>query len=248
MLSKAQIKTIHALRLKKNRQSSGRFLAEGLKVTEELLKGDYIQIEVIYALEEWVDKYGEAAQSHPHVKIVPVSEQDIGRLSLLETPQPVIAVCTYPEPGPVPQLRGKVTLALESVRDPGNLGTIVRIADWFGIERVICSPDCADIFNPKTIQASMGSIARVKVSEWALEEVLAENRQVPVFATVLDGRSITEYSRINEGLILAGNEGVGLSRAMVDAATHRVTIPGKGKAESLNVAVATGIVCSRLLL
>src|SRR5690606_2549213 len=150
----AQIKNINALRQKKNRQKSGRFMAEGIKVVDELLKEDHIRIEEIFALETWVDKYIHLQQTHSHINVVPVTERELKQLSSLESPQQVMAICQCPAPEPIPALKGKITLMLESVRDPGNVGTIVRIADWFGIGRVICSPDCTDIFNPKTIQAT----------------------------------------------------------------------------------------------
>lgn len=248
MLSKAQIKNIHALRLKKNRQKSHRFLAEGIKITDELLKENTIYIEEIFALDQWVNRYVQLQKTHPHINIIPVSDRELQQISSLDTPQQVIAICRCPAGQSVPDLKGKVTLMLESVRDPGNVGTIIRIADWFAVERVICSPDCADIFNPKTIQATMGSIARVKVAQWELREVLMQNKTVPVFATVLNGTPLTSFFPITEGIILTGNEGTGLSEALVKSATYSITIPGKGKAESLNAAVATGIICSRLLL
>lgn len=248
MLSKAQIKNINALRQKKNRQKSGRFIAEGIKVTDELLKENFIQIEEIFALEKWITKYIHLQKTHPHIKIIPVTDDELKHISNLDTAQEVLSLCKIPAPVPIPDLKGKITLMLESVRDPGNVGTIVRIADWFGIEQVICSPDCADVFNPKTIQATMGSLARTKVHEFELGEVLKKNKNVPLYAAVLGGEPITAFAAIQEGIIAIGNEASGLSEQMIQSATHCITIPGKGKAESLNAAIAAGIICGRLLL
>jgi TrmH family RNA methyltransferase len=247
MLSKAQIKTIHSLRYKKSRQKSGHFIAEGAKVIAELLQEDYIQVEGLLALDSWIAGY-TPVEKKASLKITRISEQELKQISALDTPQQVVAVCRLPVPEQVPLLNGKVTLMLESVRDPGNLGTIIRIADWFGIERIICSTDCADTFNPKTVQATMGSIARVKVSESPLEMIIARNKAVPVYAATLHGQSITRVSPLKEGILLIGNESNGLSEQLIKTATQCITIPRIGKAESLNAAVATGIICSRLLL
>jgi TrmH family RNA methyltransferase len=144
-------------------------------------------------------------------------------------------------------LSGTVALALETIQDPGNLGTIIRIADWFGIPQVICSPDCVDAYNPKTIQATMGSIARVQVTESDITQLLQQTK-VPAYAATLQGRNIVEFAPIKEGILLIGNESRGLSQAVLDLCTYKITIPRLGGAESLNAAVATGIICGRLLI
>ena len=169
------------------------------------------------------------------------------QLSALTTPNRAIAVLDIPPATDDTSLTGTVALALETIQDPGNLGTIIRIADWFGINRVYCSPDCVDTYNPKTIQATMGSFARVQVIEQDIVELL-KTGHVPGYAATLHGRNITEFERIKEGILLIGNESRGLSQQVIDHSTHRITIPRLGGAESLNAAIATGIICGRLLI
>lgn len=244
MLSRAQIKTIRSLRHKKYRQKFGRFIAEGVKVVDELLKSD-IRVEKIFALENRVNVFSLAeARSKP--ELVSVTEKELKQISSLETPQQVLAVCIIPSERAEPLLTGKVSLMLEAVRDPGNLGTIIRIADWFGIENVICSPDCVDVFNPKVVQATMGSVARVKVSAHDLSTIIGNNKTLPLYAATLNGKDIASFPKIGEGLLLLGNESHGLSENLLAQSDHKITIPRIGKAESLNVAVAAGIICSRL--
>lgn len=248
MLSRAQIKYIHSLRLKKYRQKYGRFTAEGAKVVEELLKERSIRIDTLLATEEWLGKNAPVLNTHPDIKIVPVNEQELKQLSNLDTPQSVFAICELPAMDEFPSLSGHISIALETIQDPGNLGTIIRIADWFGIGNVICSPDCADAFSPKVVQATMGSIARVKITEMLLEKIGGEVKNIPVYAATLSGKDIRTISPIKEGIILVGNEGHGLSKNALQLATHQITIPRIGKAESLNAAVAAGIICGRLML
>jgi TrmH family RNA methyltransferase len=248
MLSKAQIKYIHSLRHKKYRLKSGSFLAEGIKVTDELLTEKYIPVVEIFALASWFDAHGRLAETHPDVALTPVTARELRELSALDTPAEVVTLCKLPPTETTGISSGKVSLMLESIRDPGNLGTIIRIADFFAIEQVICSPDCADAFNSKTVQATMGSIARVKVTEAVLEAVTGEHTTLPVYAASLHGKDITAFSPITEGILLIGNESKGLSEKMLRLATHQITIPRLGRAESLNAAVATGIICGRLLL
>lgn len=245
MLSRAQIKYIHSLRLKKYRQKYSRFVAEGVKVVEELLRERNIVIDTLYATALWCDSKGLSDRPFRDITVVQINEQELHQIAVAEAPQQVIAVCQLPEKSHLPDLSGKVSLALETIQDPGNLGTIIRIADWFGIENVICSPDCVDAFNPKCIQATMGSIARVKITEIALEEL---GGKVPIYAASLSGKDISTCKPVQEGIILIGNEGHGLSEKVLQIATHCITIPRIGKAESLNAAVAAGIICDRLLL
>jgi TrmH family RNA methyltransferase len=247
MLSKAQIKYIQSLRLKKYRQKSGRFLAEGIKVVDELLKQDYITVEEVYALPEWIDQYNRDAQ-HTALSSVAVSAELLTRISALHTAQPVIALCRIPPAEIWDPKPGQATFMLESIRDPGNLGTLIRIADWFGIPQIVCSPDCADAFNPRTIQASMGSIGRVRMIERSLSACLKDQPSIPVYAATLQGKDIREIPPFKEGVLLIGNESKGLSEEILKFATRQITIPRVGKAESLNAAVAAGIICGRLLL
>jgi TrmH family RNA methyltransferase len=248
MLSKAQIKYIQSLRLKKYRQKSGRFLAEGIKVVDELLKQDYITVEEVYALPDWIAQYHHDNTVYPGLRPVEVPAELLSRISALHTAQPVIALCQIPSVDEETIEPAQITLMLESIRDPGNLGTLIRIADWFGIPQIICSPDCADAFNPRTVQASMGSIGRVRVIERLLGPFLEAQGISPVYAATLQGVDIREVPALKGGVLLIGNESRGLSDDMLKHATHQITIPRIGKAESLNAAIAAGIICGRLLL
>jgi TrmH family RNA methyltransferase len=248
MLSKAQSKYIHALRHKKYRQKYGCFVAEGVKVAGEILAENTLDVQGVFAVDAWIAAHPGIGRTRPGLTVTAVTEQELARLSFLETPQQVLAVCRLPSPPDTPVLEEGFTLMLESIRDPGNLGTIIRIADWFAVSQVICSEDCADAFNPKTIQATMGSIARVRVQEMPLDRALALAPGVPVFAAALEGEDIRGLTPCSPAVLVIGNESRGLSDQMLRAATRRITIPRLGRAESLNAAVATGILCSRLLL
>lgn len=233
---------------KKYRQKYRQFIAEGDKTVPELLQEQGVQISEVFAVPEWMEANSVLIRRFPAMRFTMVTSSELSALSLLSTPNEVLAVCTIPEPQPDPDLRGRVSLFLEAIRDPGNLGTLIRIADWFGMEYLVCSPDCVDAYNPKTVQATMGSIGRVKVIEEDLEEMLRRYPAVPSYAATLHGSDITGFDRIAEGFIVVGNESQGLSERLTARCTHRVTIPRKGRAESLNAAVAAGIICGRLLL
>ena len=141
-------------------------------------------------------------------------------------------------------ITGKITLVLDTIQDPGNLGTIIRTADWFGIENIICSPACADMYNPKVVQSTMGSLARVNIFYTNLEEWLQKNKKIKKYATALNGKNISELKNVKEAIIIIGNEGKGISDAVMDLVEEKITIPKIGEAESLNAAVATGIILS----
>jgi RNA methyltransferase, TrmH family len=240
MLSKAQIKYIQSLQHKKYRQKSGHFIAEGDKIVPELLS-EGVPVEEVYATEAWISTHEHLLKQ---VKVTPVDAAVLKQISALTTPNQAMALLNIPS-APSITLRGTVSIALETIQDPGNLGTIIRIADWFGIKQVICSPDCVDAYNPKTVQATMGSIARVSVIE---SDIIPLLKEVPSYAATLHGTIITEFGKIAEGIILIGNESRGLSEEVINNATHRITIPRLGGAESLNAGIATGIICGRLLI
>lgn len=224
-----------------------RFIAEGDKTVSELLEGGRVKVITVYATAEWLAN-NEKPLGQQGVEITGISLPELTSLSLLSTPPGVLALCEIPVLEQQLQLQNKVSILAENIQDPGNLGTIIRIADWFGIEYLVCSPGCADAYNPKTVQATMGSIGRVKVVERALPELLRKYATVPSYAATLQGEDITGFSKIKEGFILIGNESRGLSEEVVSLAGYRVTIPRPGKAESLNAAVAAGIICGRLLI
>lgn len=248
MLSKAQIKYIQSLQHKKYRQKSGQFIAEGDKIVPELLL-EAVPVREVYATEAWISTHEQLLARRKEVRVMPVEEGILKQLSALTTPNQALALLDMPAPAEIkPELfKGTVTLAVETIQDPGNLGTIIRIADWFGIRQIVCSPDCVDVYNPKTIQATMGSIARVRVLETEIAPFL-NLAGLPSYAATLHGRNIVEFQKLEEGIILIGNESRGLSDGVIAVATHKITIPRLGGAESLNAGVAAGIICGRLLI
>lgn len=242
MFSKAQIKYIQSLQHKKYRQKFSQFIAEGDKIVQELLQGPY-GVKAVYATKAWLSQVGNVTG----VEVHEVDEAVLKQLSSLSTPNQAVALVDIPALPP-PVLKGNITLALEAIRDPGNMGTIIRIADWFGVRQIICSPDCVDAYNAKTIQATMGSILRVPVIEMDLAALLRTPDQVPSYAATLHGYNIADTKKLKEGIILIGNESRGLSEEIIQLSSHQITIPRIGQAESLNAAVATGIICGRLLI
>lgn len=220
-------------------------MAEGDKIVLELLTGGLAR--EVYATHDWVHEQEAMLAKFSKVRVTVVEPHVLKQLSALTTPNRAMALLDIPPATVAAPLTGTVALALETIQDPGNLGTIIRIADWFGISKVYCSPDCVDTYNPKTIQATMGSFARVPVIETDIVQLLQQSG-VPGYAATLQGRNITEFEPIKEGILLIGNESRGLSQPVIDLSTHRITIPRRGGAESLNAAVATGIICGRLLI
>lgn len=238
MLSKNEIKDIQSLDHKKNREARGVFVAEGPKIVGELLHAIPKQIVKIYAVESW-------AAEHGHLKnlVHIVNDWELEKIAHSTTPNQVLAIIEqWPQPEPV--LADEFCLYLDTIQDPGNFGTIIRTADWFGVKHVVCTPGCADLYNPKTVQASMASIARIAVY---YDEDLAwiKKQAVPVYAATLNGN--TTFSKPHAGILMIGNESKGLRPELLQLATQQLTIPRRGEAESLNAAVATGILLSQLL-
>lgn len=234
MISKNQIKFVKQLEQKKYRQREGAFVAEGPKVVGDLLMAKYSPIH-LFATEEW-------ATANNKQDCLIVTPDELRKLSFLQHPQQVLAVFRMPSYSKLQT--SSLTLALDGIQDPGNLGTIIRIADWFGINTIVCSEDTADAWNPKVVQATMGSIARVNMIYTNLEEYLSHTT-LPVCGTLLDGDNIYTQELPHEGIIVMGNEGNGISPAIRQMVTHRLLIPQfRPGAESLNVAIATAITCS----
>ncbi len=244
MLGKSQTKYIQSLGHKKVRDEEGVYIAEGPKIVGELLASPSAQILKVFGLHDWIDANNQLLSN---TEIVEIDEQDLTKISQLTTPNKVLALLKKPQAPVSFTLKNQVSLVLDTIQDPGNLGTIIRIADWFGITQLACSRDCADAYNPKVVQSTMGSIARVQLLYTDLTDWLEAQKDVPVYATVLDGEDITRAGRIREGLIVIGNESKGISELILQRVDKKITIPRKGKAESLNAAVATGIVLSHLI-
>lgn len=245
MLSKATLKLISSLEQKKFRKESGLFVAEGGKCINDLLACG-LEAEKILATEEWLSSH--AVEGDPKVTVV--SEEELKRASFLRTPQGILALFRQPEyeidlEAPTRRL----CLALDDVQDPGNLGTIVRIADWFGIEEIYCSTGCADIYNPKTVQATMGAIGRIRIFYINLPSFLEQaKKRTPIYGTFLDGEEMYEKELDGKGIIVMGNEGKGICDECAKHIGERLFIPnyptGRDTSESLNVSTATAIICS----
>ncbi len=236
-LTKAELQRVRELRDKRRREAEGLFVVENPKVVAELLAAGH-RFEVVYSTEDYAAPAGVAVRR--------VGAEELARMSHLPTPSGVLAVgrIERAELGAGELERG-LTLALDGIQDPGNVGTLIRIADWFGCARVVLSPDCADLFSQKVINASMGSFARVRVVVAELAGVLTE-AGVPVLVADLEGESVEGLGAMADAVLVIGAEGRGPSAAVRAAATRRVTIPRHGGAESLNAAVAAGIVCAAL--
>lgn len=259
MLTNNFVRLVKSLKTKKGRMRSGRFLAEGPKVIRDMM--NRYEVETLVATQAWIEANGRE-YTNSETDVVTVKPAELERLSFLQTPQDVMAVMRIPnwvyglDPNAEGSdgidygyMGGRLSLVLDGVQDPGNMGTIIRIADWYGISEIFCSNDTADIYNPKVVQAAMGSLGRVNVLYTDVVALVeqSEERGIPVFVTVLDGEDIYRSQLSEAGLIVMGNEGNGISQPIRDKASHKLLIPNfhKGEhAESLNVAVATAIVCS----
>ena len=243
MISRNKIKFIRSLEKKKFRNESACFLAEGNKLVADILP--FFECECLIAKPSWM-----ATQGDIHAKELIIAEKDdIEKASLLKTPQDVLAVFRQPRYVLDKEaLKNELNLVLDGIQDPGNLGTIIRLADWFGIKRLICSPDTADVYNPKTVQATMGAIARVQVFYVSLPDWLNDINDISVYGAFLSGKNIYTESLSSSGLIVMGNEGSGISVTVEKRITQKLYIPNyhpeAESTESLNVAMATAIVCS----
>jgi TrmH family RNA methyltransferase len=255
MISNAQSKLIRSLRLKKYRDQLRLYMVEGEKMVLELIQGESVgdhMIQQLFATGQWI-RQNEKGMLNQKYKVTEASTQELKKLSNLVTPPPVIALVSKPDHRyAVETLFHNTVLAFETIRDPGNLGTIIRTADWFGIDHLICSPDSTDAFNPKVVQATMGAIARVKIHYLDLEELLsnAGMKEKIVYGTFLEGDSIYEITMDKNPLILFGNESHGLSDRYESYIGKKIAIPafsrtGNGS-ESLNVASSVAVVCSEL--
>lgn len=245
MISKNRIKLIHSLDKKKFRNDTGLFVAEGHKLVGELLDAEWNPT-YIAAEQRWAQQHAQAMGQTEHDI---VSTDELARASLLQHPQQVLALFRIPtHPASLDAVaRNELCLALDGVQDPGNMGTIVRLADWFGIGHIFCSPDTVDVFNPKAVQATMGAISRVQVHYTDLVQQLAQ-ADATIYGTHLDGANIYDQPLGHTGVIVMGNEGKGVSEAVSAHVNQRLYIPpypaDNHTVESLNVAIATAIVCA----
>lgn len=248
MLSKNRIKHITSLKIKKYRELHGEFIAEGNKLVNELLNSNY-KANVLYATKEWLIEnklpFGFNAE------VVEISDTEMERITMLSTPSPCLLLLqTRNNPFDIAIVERELVLMLDDIKDPGNLGTIIRTADWFGFKHVVCSLNTVDLYNPKTIQSTMGSVARVNVSYQNLIEILEKLKgKVPVYGSLLDGENILHKHLKPTGIIVIGNESNGISAKIRNHINEKIFIPGYqayseiDTPESLNASMANAIIC-----
>lgn len=241
-LSKNKIKYIQSLKDKKHRNEQKTFVAEGNKMVTELL--ECMQCQMLIATKDFLASLNKTNAE----EIIEVNNEELARASFLKNPQQAIAVFYQPQYSEHINIDDQLCLALDGIQDPGNLGTIVRLADWYGIKHVFCSTDTADIYNPKVVQATMGALARVNVHYVELADFLNNNSHLPIYGTLLDGKNMYEQTITPNGIIVMGNEGNGIRSEIEKLIQRKLYIPnypiGQETSESLNVAIATAIICA----
>ncbi len=236
------IKWVFSLSQKKSREKEGCFVAEGTKCVVDTL--NHFNCKYLFSTKKWIEDYGNQID----VEIIEVSRMQMDRMSMLKTASNVLAVYEMPKVQEPVDLEKQLVLVLDGVQDPGNLGTIIRVADWFGVRHIFCSNDTVDVYNPKTVQATMGAISRVSVEYCDLTELFAKHPEMPVLGTFLDGENIYSQVLPQSGFVVMGNEGKGISQDIEKCVTRKLLIPsypvGVPTSESLNVGTATAIVLS----
>ena len=248
MPGKAQVKYIQSLSHKKFRNEEKLFIAEGPKLAEELIAAKPNLIQHLYAVQEWIDANKNLVKKMNEEAVTEITASELQRISQLSTANQVLLLVKQFEPVKLPDCTKELVLMLDAIQDPGNLGTIIRIADWFGIKHIICSDDCADVYNTKVVQSTMGSITRINVHYLQLLSFLQKQKGVKIMAAVLEGIPVQKLSAESSGILIVGNESKGISSEILSKANKKITIPKLGHAESLNAAVATGIILSHLTL
>ena len=241
MLTKNRVKQIRSLKIKKYRQMHAAFVVEGDKMVRELLQSS-LQIQAVYALESWIQKHPFLLQSLSDV-VFPVTAKALKSISNLDTPNQVLALVSIPDfEANIPQNVQQFAFVLDNLQNPGNLGTIIRTADWLGMTHLFCSPNCVDAYSPKVVQASMGSLFRLQMVYADLPALFQRFERLPVYGALLNGNNLFSTRFGKKGFILIGNEGKGIAPELQPYINHAVTIPKKGKAESLNAAIAASII------
>jgi TrmH family RNA methyltransferase len=241
MISKNQLKLIHALEQKKQRKKNGLFLVQGEKNVGELFNSDFT-VKQLFATSSYINKNNRVLAEFGLVSLtIEATEEELKKAGTLVSNNSVLAVAEC-KIMPLPQIqKNELILVLDKVSDPGNLGTIIRVADWYGIKHIICSPDCADFYNPKVIAASMGSFVRVQVSHTDLSEYLSQ-QSMAIYGAFLEGVNLHKANLNKSAFIVMGSESHGISAEIAKFISNKITIPSFGKAESLNVAMAAGII------
>lgn len=242
-LTKKEIKVIRSLRLKKFRLQTNCFVAEGFNTIREFIENN-TKIERIYLSDDAQDKIDF---NIPDDLLCEVDNKTFAQISQQRTPQGILAVINIPEIEiNIDAIKGNPSLLLDNVQDPGNLGTLIRIADWYGMPQIFCSTNCVDCYNPKSMQSSTGSLARVSVVYTDLPELVNRFSDIPAYVATLDGDNLYQVPFPEAFFVVLGNEGNGVSKSLIEVAGNKIAIPRIGKAESLNVAVSGGIILSEL--
>ena len=247
MLSKTHTKYIQSLLHKKQRDELGLFIAEGPKVVTDLLVSRKFVCKEIFALETWIQEQERSVSMWKDISITEVKDFELTKISSLSTAHSVLGIFEKRKQNLRIVTKGKITLALDTIQDPGNLGTIIRIADWFGVADIVCSVGCADMYNAKVVQSTMGSLGRVNVIYTDLVQWLKENKKIKIYSASLEGKDIKTIAKLPEAIIIIGNEAHGVSDDVMNLVNEKITIPKIGEAESLNAAVAAGIILSHLV-
>ncbi len=246
MINKSAVKYIQSLQHKKFRDEHGAFIAEGPKVVTEFLEQNIFECECIYSNAEGFKNLPFKIKKEYEPKIVEVADFELQKLSALSTANNLLAIFKKRSIINNINISQKLTLFLDDIQDPGNLGTIIRTADWFGVETIFCSNATADCYNPKVVQSTMASLGRVNILYGDIIEELHKRNNIKKYAAVLEGKDITNCEKIKEGILIIGNESKGISGAVLKLIDEKITIPKIGEAESLNAAVATGIILYEL--
>ena len=246
MLSKSTIKFIHSLQLKKNRDQEKMFIAEGPKLVIELLQEKNFTCHKLFVTPEGQGDLINKFNNYQNFSLEIIEDFELEKISTLKKPNKMLAIFNQSQNIENPDFANKISLVLDDIQDPGNLGTLIRIADWFNIKYIICSERTADVYNSKVVQSSMASIGRVNLIYVDLKTWLPKIK-LPKLAASLQGIKLTEFPDFKEGFLLIGNEGNGLSPEIVELCDQQISIPRLGKAESLNAAVATGILLQQLV-
>ena len=245
MLTKKIVKYIQSLNHKKFRDDEGAFIAEGPKVVAEFLSYQKTPCRLICAEKEWLLENEDLLAGIAVENIFETDQHWLQRISLLKTPNKVLAI--FHKIGFVEDtFQNKVSLMLDDIQDPGNLGSIIRNCDWFGINNIICSESCVDCYNPKVVQSTMGSLSRVNIIYTDIVSFIHQHKDIPFYGAALAGKSVFEMNALNEGIILIGNESKGIHEDVLSLCSSRITIPRFGHAESLNAAVASGIILAQI--
>jgi RNA methyltransferase, TrmH family len=234
-ITKMQIKHIQSLVHKKNREEHHCFVVEGLKNVRDVLYADAKMLQVL-------ELYCTELNILPNAKII--SDQQMKQISMLTTATNTLAIVAIPKQGNV-NFEDKITLVLDGIQDPGNVGTIIRTAHWFGLKNIVCSLDCADVYGHKVVQATMGSIASITITRCDVVSFLQQHNHIAAFATTLAGKPLQNIDKVQQAFIVMGREGEGIRQQVLLQCQHQIKIEGKGTAESLNVAVAAGIICQQ---